>query len=370
MDEDERIAWFLVKSTCFLILFIPSIVLIACSVSLLEPLHYGIVVNMNTRQILGEDTGIIPGADMDPLSGNVKPKVYQGGRHFLGLGREFVRLPAHRFLLTLSTWSQLGSGRNGDCDPDPLTFPEGSYDEPMDSDAEKGTPCVEGVAPGGDETEDDEKYGMEPDPGSGGDIGGAVTGAYLGGGSSEFGVDLRNFVVKHAPLNCRTRDGLKVRIQLSVTASLGVVPEASEEYSRMVDGGGGAPGGGEAGAPNQPGPLLSASVLRLYKMAPRVAEWQRLAQNVASAAVRDEVSRHDANQYYTAIYDRDSNGAIKAESYMPDPACVKTASTNVTSDGTDASTGATSYPCPDIPVAVDTYRRRVAKDIKRRVTPL
>lgn len=147
--DDDDVCWFAMKTTGFCTLLTVCIILFGCSFSVLEPLEFGIEYNLNSRQI-------------DPNS------IFQGGRHFLGLGHEFKVFPANRLVFSFMADSRpVGGSEDQDCD----------LADECETGEEDCKPCTAGQMP------HDEK-----------DLIG------------------ENFIVKDGPLSCRTFEGLIIEV--------------------------------------------------------------------------------------------------------------------------------------------------------------
>lgn len=205
----------MVVSGC--VLFWVSIVMLGCAFATLQPLEFGIEYNKNTRKLL-------------------ENKVFQGGRHFVGIGHTFVKLPAHRMILAFTTWPQLGRGLAECTDDD-------SEEEEVEN------LCLEGVMADQEE--------------------------------------IRNsYTQVYGPVSCRTNDGLKITVETAITFSLGIGrddPEKDKEDDLYF--------------PPPTTERLRKSLVWIYHVGGEEG-WKQLVHQASKAVLRDEVSRHNASAFY------------------------------------------------------------------------
>lgn len=166
-------------------------------------------------------------------------RVLQGGRHFVGVGHTFIRFPAHRMILAFTSWPQLGKGQE-ECGNDD------SEEDAVDS------LCLEGVM---------------------------------------FDQELirRAYTQLYDPVACRTNDGLKITVEMSITYSLGLGRGDSAQKD-----------GNDDENLYYPPPVpetLRKSLVWLFGVGGEEG-WRDLAQQAAQAVIRDEVSRHNASAFF------------------------------------------------------------------------
>lgn len=217
-------AIFCCKSAIACVFLWISIILFAVSFAVLEPHQFGIEVNGNSLQLNRE-------------------VLFQGGRHFLGLGHSFYKLPANHVILSYSEYDKLGDTQKDGCLlDDECELQEGDCDY-----------CLPGV------------------PSSG----------------TEESLVESQFLSQNPSLVCRTLEGLKVTVQAGIILKLGIYQETETETLQNGD---------DLFYPPQPKLKLSQSLLGLFDAFGE--EPLELAKIAAESAIRDEVSQHNVYDFY------------------------------------------------------------------------
>ncbi|CAD7968146.1 unnamed protein product [Amoebophrya sp. A120] len=168
-----------------------------------------------------------------------KDSVAQGGRHFLGLGHEWKKFPANRMIFSFMDESRpLGGTEEEDCD----------LADECETGAEDCTPCLAGQMP----AEDADLVG-------------------------------KNFVVKAQTLPCRSYEGLIIQVEAAAGISLGLGRDNTL--------------GDKSDAP-QVSDQLKETLFGLFETTGD-ENWRGLVQASIAAAIRTEVSQHNALEFYT-----------------------------------------------------------------------